>query len=524
MTVEELLEQYAVGILDFSGIELSEANLSGAKLSGVNLSDANLSVVNLSGANLSEANLSNAKLNVARLSGVNLCSAILNNASLNVANLIRADLSRAQIRAASLIRAELIRADLSRADLFEANLTSADLREGTLRQANLRHANLSEAVLRGASLTGANLEMANLNATDLSRCDITGANLRDAELRQANLSHANLSGADLSGANLRWADLSGANLRWADLSGAKLSGANLIGADLSNANLTNTSLVHANLTQAKLIRAEWIGADLTGATLTGAKLYATSRFGLKTEGMTCEWVDLSPTGDRSIIQKFHSEDSRDFFNETPPTIRIIVDAALEHEANFALAGAYYQIAQEYRGLKQPPSMESGRRRTIFTFRVDSDEALFPTAYIAILPFIDALSTQKNISQMVEMINTKVVANPDLKDFKSPHMVKQLNMLVEQAISKAITIKEMKKNLEVAAKLNFCKAPTQIILTNSSAQTLIVHDNPNFGKRFINRSSLNASVYDDKSSESTKYILPSLNMVIDFVKGFHYISH
>ncbi|MBD2246038.1 pentapeptide repeat-containing protein [Nostoc sp. FACHB-888] len=523
MTVEELLEQYAAGVLNFNGVDLAEANLSGAKLSGVNLSNANLSIVNLSGANLSEANLSNAKLNVARLSGANLCSAILNNASLNVANLIRADLSRAQLRGALLIRAELIRADLSRADLLEANLTSADLREATLRQANLRHANLSEAVLKGGSLTGANLEMANLNASDLSRCDLSGANLRDTELRQANLSHTNLSGADLSGANLRWADLSGANLRWADLSGAKLSGATLIGADLSNANLTNTVFIHANLTQVKLIRAEWIGADLTGATLTGAKLYATSRFGLKTEGMICEWVDLSPAGDRSIIQNFHAEDSRDFFNETPPTIRIIVDAALEHEANFALAGAYYQIAQEYRGLKQPPSMESGRRRTVFTFHLDSDEALFPTAYIVILPFLDAVSTQKNISRMVEMINNEVVVNQNLKSLKSPQSVKELSILIEQAMSQATTIKQMKKNIEVAAKLNFCKAPTQIILTNSSAQTLIAHDNPHFGKRFINRSALNASAYDDTSSEATKYILPSLNMVMDFVKGFHNIN-
>jgi uncharacterized protein YjbI with pentapeptide repeats len=524
MTVEELLEKYAAGVLNFSGIDLAEANLSGVKLSGVNLSDANLSIVNLSGANLSEANLSNAKLNVARLSGVNLSNAILNNASLNVANLIRADLSRAQLKGALLIRAELIRADLSRADLSEADLTSADLREATLRQANLRHANLSESVLRGASMTGANLEMANLNASDLSRCDLSGANLRDTELRQANLSHANLSGADLSGANLRWADLSGANLRWADLSGAKLSGATLIGADLTNANLTNTIFIHADLTQAKLIRAEWIGADLTGATLTGAKLYATSRFGLKTEGMICEWVDLSPAGDRSIIQKFHSEDSRDFFNETPPTIRIIVDAALEHEANFAIAGAYYQIAQEYRVLKQPPSIESGRRRTVFTFYVDSDEALFSTAYIVILPFLDAASTQNNISNVVEIINNEVVANQDLKLPKSPLIVKQLNILLEQAMSQAATIKQTKKNIEVATKLNFCKAPTQIVLTNSSAHTLIVHDHPNFGKRFINRSALNASTYDDISNEATKYILPSLNMVIDFVKGFHYISH
>ncbi|MEA5602651.1 pentapeptide repeat-containing protein [Nostoc sp. UHCC 0252] len=525
MTVEELLEQYAAGVLNFSGIDLAEANLSGVKLSGVNLSDANLSIVNLSGANLSEANLSNAKLNVARLSGANLCGTILNKASLNVANLIRADLSRAQLKGALLIRAELIRADLSRADLSEADLTGADLREATLRQVNLRHANLSETVLRGASLTGANLEMANLNASDLSRCDLSSANLRDTELRQANLSHANLSGADLSGANLRWADLSGANLRWADLSGAKLSGATLIGADLTNANLTNTIFIHADLSQAKLMRAEWIGADLTGATLTGAKLYATSRFGLKTEGMICEWVDLSPAGDRSIIQNFHSQDSRDFFNETPPTIRIIVDSALEHEANFAIAGAYYQIAQEYRGLKQPPSIDSGRRRTVFTFYVDSDEALFSTAYIVILPFLDAASAQNNISNVVEMINNEIVANQNLQSLKSPLIVKQLNILLEQATSQATTIKQMKKNIEVAAKLNFCKAPTQIVLTNSSAHTLIVHEHPNFGKRFINRSPLNASAYDDISNESIKYnILPSLNMVIDFIKGFHYISH
>lgn len=517
MTVEELLEQYAAGRLDFSGVDLSEANLSGAKLNGVNFSEANLSVVNLSGANLSEANLSYAKLNVARLSGANLSGAILNHASLNVTNLIRADLHRAQLRGASLIRAELIRADLSGADLFEANLTSADLREATLRQGNLRRADLSEATLRGASVTGANLEQANLNASDLGRADLSGANFRDAELRQANLGHGNLSGADLSGANLRWADLMGANLRWADLSGAKLSGANLIGADLSNANLTNASLVHANLTQAKLIKAEWVGADLTGAVLTGAKLYATSRFGLKTEGITCEWIDLSPTGDRSIIQKFNTEDSRDFFNETPPTIRIIVDAALEHEANFALAGAYYQISREYRQLKQPPTTEIGRRRTVFTFRIDSDAALFPTAYLAILPFQDALNTQQNIHALLDMLTTKDLSLLGLKSLR----VNELNILIEQAKNQAQTIKQMEKNLALAAKLNFFKAPTQTILTNSSAQTLIIYDHPSFGKHFSKRT--NTSSFNDTSHDSPTSLMPSLNMVIDFIKSFHYLE-
>jgi uncharacterized protein YjbI with pentapeptide repeats len=520
MTVEEFLEKYTAGVTNFSGIELCEANLSGIKLIGVNLSQANLSVVNLSGANLSEADLSHSKLNVARLSGVNFAGTIMNHASLNVANLIRADLSRAQLRSASLVRAELVRAELSRADLFEANLNNADLREATLRQANLYRANLSQTILKGSSLAGANLEMANLNASDLHRADLSGANLRDAELKQVNLTLANLSGADLSNANLRWADLSGANLSWADLSGAKLSGANLMGADLSNANLTNTSFVHANLTHATLIKAEWIGADLTGATLTGAKLHSTSRFGLKTEGLICEWVDLSPKGDRTIIQKFEADDARDFFNETPPTICIIVDAALEPEANFALAGAYFHIAQEYKLLNQPPSMEIGRRRTVFTFRVDSDEALLPTACIAILPFRDASNTQKSIHQVIEMLGKENLT--DLEK-KIPHRVKQLTTLIEQAISQAQTIRQMKRNLELAAKLNFFKAPTQTILTNSSAQTLTVYNNPNFGKKFINATQLEAPFLVEKSNKTDTIAPISLNIVVDFLKSFHYIS-
>ncbi|MDB9376072.1 pentapeptide repeat-containing protein [Nodularia sphaerocarpa] len=519
MTVEELLEQYAAGIINFTGVNLCEANLSGVKLSGINLSAADLSLVNFSGANLSGANLSDTTLNVARLSGANLESVILNNSSLNVANLIRADLSRAQLRGASLVRAELIRANLSRADLFEANLNSADLREATLRQANLRYANLSEANLKGSSLVGANLEMASLNVSNLSRTDLTGANMRDAELKQANLSQANLSGVDLSGANLRWADLNGANLCWADLSGAKLSGANLIGADLSHANLTNASLVHANLTQATLIKAEWNGADLTSAILTGAKLYSTSRFGLKTEGIICDWIDLSPTGDRSIIQKFAGSDARDFFNETAPTIRIIIDAPLEHEANFALAGSYYQIAQNYQGLKQPPSVEISRRRTVLTFRVDNDQALLPTACIAILPFQDAINTQKNIYTIVQML-----AKEDIYlELKAPDKIKQLTTLIQQATSHARIIKQMKRNLELAAKLNFCKRPTQTILTNSSAQTLIVYDHPNFGKRFINSSEPDMIFLPNISSESATFTPPDVNMVVDFINSFHYIS-
>ncbi len=509
MTLEaELIAKYAKGVLDFSGLDLAESNLSNINLSGINLSQANLSVANLSGTNLSKADLTDAQMNVARLSGANLTDAILNGCSLNVANLVRADLSRAQLCGASLVRGELVRADLTRANLADANLNSADLREATLRQVNLRHANLSEANMRGCFLREANLEMANLQGTELGACDFSGANLRYSELRQANLSLANLTGADLRGANLRWVDLRGANLTYADLSDAKLSGANLTGADLTNANLTNTSFVHTNLTQAKLIKVEWHGADLSGATLTGAKLHGTPRCGLKIEGIICEWVDLSSTGDRSIIRNFTPEEAREFFNVTPPSLQVIIDFPLDHQANFVLAGTYYKIAQEYPALIQPPSIEITTRRTILSFNIDNDLVLFPTAFMAILPFQDATITQKNIYTMVDMMRAEVIHQ---KDIKSITIVKQLIILLSEAMRKSKIVEQTKKNLEAAQKLNFFKAHTRTILTSSHSKNLTVYDNPQFGNKL--------SSNNDMSDESG-FTIPDFNVIADFIKEFY----
>lgn len=164
-------------------------------------------------------------------------------------------------------------------------------------------------------------------------------------------------------------------------------------------------------------------------------------------------------------------------------------------------------------------MEIGRRRTVFTFRVDSDAALFPTAYIAILPFKDAATTQSNIHTVVEIINREDISTQG--ENKSDRL-KQLSALIEEARNNVDVIRQMQKNLEIAAKLNFFQAPTQTILTNSSAHTFIVHDHPNFGKKFINRGAINGS-YDENSHASTNVILPSVNTIVDFVKGFHYIG-
>jgi len=520
MDEEEVLNRYEAGERDFMGILLTEANLSGVNLSEANFSGANLCVANLSGANLQGADLSKAKLNVARLSGCNLTKANFNRAILNVANLVRADLSGASLIQTGLIRAELIRAQLSNANLSRANLTGADLREATLRQANLSGANLSEVDLRGTSMIAANLEGANLHGTDLGRADLSGSDLRDADLRHANLSRANLSGANLSGANLRWVDLSGTNLSWADLSEAKLSGTNLIGADLSNANLVNCSLVHADLTQSNLIQVEWSGADLSGATLTGAKLHGVSRFGLKTDGMSCEWVDLSPDGDHTQVYHFTPDEFKQFFNPTPPTVSIIVDAQLDHAATFVLSAFYYQIAGQYPGMHQPPSIRVGYRRTTLIFRLDRDEELLPIAYLAILPFKDSTATQRNITEVMEIIRS-----PDMEDYltiRDRKRIKQISKALSQVMSRVVRVKVGGDLPNPPGSEEFFSMPTQVSLTNSSDQSLNIYYHPSFGKRL-----LNSAAYFQASETATMKMqqlsVPTAEVVADFIRGFYILE-
>ena len=533
MNAEELLKKYGAGTREFIAADLREANLSGVNLSQANLSQANLSVSNLSGANLSEADLSRAKLNVARLSGANLSKANLSGANLNVANLIRADLSGANLTQAALVRAELVLADLSGVNFSRANLSEANLREAKLRQANLMRANLSAADLRGASLTGATLEQANLQGADLSKADLSGANLSGAELRQANLNQANLSGADLSGANLRWADLSGAKLHGADLSGAKLSGADLSRADLSNTNLMNTSLVYADLSQVNLIRADWVGADLTGATLTGAKVHAVSRFGIKTEGITCDWIDLSPTGDQSQIHRFAAEEHKKFFKSTPPTVQIIIDAPLEPASHLAIAAAYYQMAQQCPTLSYPPSIEVGRRRTTLTFGLNGDEQLFAIAYVAILPFQDAKTVQQQIMGLLHMVRSQGTQELSVKELERLEQLSTALAQISQQVAKirlspppiqarpANSEKSTPQKSVQVKETSFFAAPTQTILTNSSDRTLTVYYHSMFGKRFMSPSSFAKAGLD--SAAPAKPMLLPVSLVIDFVRGFYYLD-
>lgn len=201
--VDHILREHRAGkTADFSGANLSFANLSEARLDHAILREAYLYGTNLSGAYLLQTDLSKAKLYNANLSGANLIGANLSEALLTKANL-----SKATLHQANLSNSYLFRADLRGADLVEANLNRAILSESNLSGAGLRKANLSGARLRKANLSGAGLTEANLSEAMLREANLSGAFLEKAILVRANIVQAEIAGATFVDADLENATL-----------------------------------------------------------------------------------------------------------------------------------------------------------------------------------------------------------------------------------------------------------------------------------------------------------------------------
>lgn len=115
--VLRLHERWLKGYADRRRMDLSQADLRGAKLRNADLRWADLSDAGLRGADLCGANLSHTDLHGADLCGANLCDA----------NLCGVNLCGADLCAANLCNTNLSYADLCDADLCDANLGGADL-------------------------------------------------------------------------------------------------------------------------------------------------------------------------------------------------------------------------------------------------------------------------------------------------------------------------------------------------------------------------------------------------------------
>lgn len=143
---------------------------------------------------------------------LDLSWADLFGAKLAGANLSRADLRAAKLNEAFLAETDLTAANLSESNLGGANLSNSDLTDADLSKSNLMWANLTVANLTRARLTHANLSVANLTGANLTMAELDGARLRGANLFGANLASANLYQAELVWANFSESFLLGANL------------------------------------------------------------------------------------------------------------------------------------------------------------------------------------------------------------------------------------------------------------------------------------------------------------------------
>ncbi|MFZ5482116.1 MAG: pentapeptide repeat-containing protein [Myxococcota bacterium] len=147
----------AIGVEE---VDLSRANLDGARLAG-----ADLSRTRLQGARIRRADLESIDLGTARLNGADLTGSHLPGANLRGADLAEAVLAQTRLNeAADLSHATAQRADFDDAFLRTAQLDGADLRGASLRGADFLHATLRGTRLEGADLTGAR----HLDAADLA--------------------------------------------------------------------------------------------------------------------------------------------------------------------------------------------------------------------------------------------------------------------------------------------------------------------------------------------------------------------
>lgn len=157
ITAKELLERYAAGERNFSGVWIRQANLINVDLRDINLSNSKLI----------EAQLIGAKLNSAILNQIYLEGADLTSATLCGANLTRADLSGCQ----------LVRTNFTDANLSEAGLWDACLDGAFFVGVNLQQAHLVGTTRYGTCFNRADLRESTFECVD-GAADFTDANLK----------------------------------------------------------------------------------------------------------------------------------------------------------------------------------------------------------------------------------------------------------------------------------------------------------------------------------------------------------
>lgn len=197
-----------------AGMQLgSKVFTPGASFVKADLREATCDGSDFTGLDLSGANLSNGSFVRCNFQGAKLIQAFLRNARIQYCNLKTADLSGAfgdstsRDGAAKFFRSYMVNANLS-----DAQLNFADLEEvhfyGTTATAT--RTNLTGAGFNGAILSSLDLSRAILQGTDFTGAQAINVSFRGATLKDCRFQKAYLQGADFSNAQVTACNFTGA--------------------------------------------------------------------------------------------------------------------------------------------------------------------------------------------------------------------------------------------------------------------------------------------------------------------------
>jgi len=170
-------------------LNLCQADLSGLDFSGANLTDADLSTTRLVGTNFSGADLNGVRLDGAYIQDSNFAGTNLKGASL---------------RRVEITGSRFVDADLEAALFQDTKIQLSDFTRVRLDKAKFWRVDLSDLMMQNANLTGADFIR-----SSFEKIDFTGADLSQADLRQAKLRDIIFKDSLLYLTNLRRIDIGG---------------------------------------------------------------------------------------------------------------------------------------------------------------------------------------------------------------------------------------------------------------------------------------------------------------------------
>jgi uncharacterized protein YjbI with pentapeptide repeats len=266
------------GCKNFSGIDLTGANLTDVDLTGANLFQAKLDHASLNGVILKNANLKWATLTCAQFYGST------QNSNCKTAPPNSSDASHA-------------------ADLTQATLGNANFSNATMDSATLTGASLSGVTFRGTSFRGATFQSAgSIGTASILGGDYTGANFENAYLDSVTFGNVILAGALFDhNTTLNGTTFSGSIMPGANFNNAVLENVQFNATILENAIFTSTTMKTppsggggVNFACAQLGGANFANATITAASFTAAVMPpAKDCCPEKTGGPTCGTVDIT---------------------------------------------------------------------------------------------------------------------------------------------------------------------------------------------------------------------------------------